>query len=86
MAVVDITGNVESSGESRRAQTHDEETGEIYLVKILRIKKEVGYSQVLPKTPGDHCKEYDPAQQQDKIAFYIVQEELNRKGINDNRK
>jgi hypothetical protein len=84
--IIDIAGNVESGGKPGRTQAHDEETGEIYLVKIFGIKKEVGYSQVLTKTSRYHGEKYDPTQQQDKIAFYVVQEKLNRKGINDNRK
>jgi hypothetical protein len=86
VTIVDVTGDVEGHGKSRRTHPHDEKACEIDFVEILRIEEKIGDTQIFPEGAGDHCQKDDPAQQQHMIALYVVQKQLNRKGVSNNRK
>ena len=83
MSVIDVTSDVERSGEPSRAETDNKKRSKVYFVEIFRIEKQVGNSQVLAKTSRDHCKKYDPAQHQHMIALQVIEQQLNRKGVSD---
>jgi hypothetical protein len=74
VTVVDITGDVKSHGETRRADTHYKKACEVDIVEVLRIKKKVGYTQIFSESTGDHREQYDPAHQQHVVALQVVQQ------------
>jgi hypothetical protein len=85
VAIGNITGNVKGSGKSGGYKSHNKEASEIHFVQILRVEKEIRYTQVFAETAGDHGKENNPAQHQHMIPFYVVEQELNRKRVEDLR-
>jgi hypothetical protein len=86
VTIVYVAGDVECHGKSRRTHTHDEKACEIDLVEILGIEEKIWDAQVFSEGAGDHREKDDPAQQQHMVALYVVQKQLNRKGVSNNRK
>ena len=60
-------------GKTRRAQTHDKEACEIYLVQVLGIKEQIGYAQVCSKPSRHHREQNDPAQQEHMVTLDVIQ-------------
>src|SRR5690606_21593225 len=83
MSVVNVACDMKGHSEPGRTYAHNEEAGEANLVEILRIQEEIRDAQILPECARDHREEDDPTKQKDVIALYIVQKQLNRKGIAD---
>lgn len=83
MPVGDVASNVECSSKPGDHHTHNKEACEVYFIKVLRVQEEVGYAKVFTKIAGDHCKEYNPAEDEDLVALKIVEEQLYREGVED---
>ena len=79
MTVRDIASNMERRNEPCTGDADDEKAGKVYFVHVFGIQKQVGYSEILSKVPGDHCKENDPAQHEHLVALEIVNQQLNGK-------
>jgi len=67
--------------ESGYRNTDDEKTGEVHLVQVFGVEKEVGDAQVLPEVAGYHGKQDDPAQHKHMITPEVVEQQLQREGI-----
>ena len=83
MSIINVTRDVKSCGEPCRAQSDDEEGAKVDFVKIFRVEKEVGDTQVFSKAACDHGKQNHPAQKQYVIALEIIQQQLDGKRVCD---
>jgi hypothetical protein len=77
---------VKSGRKSTNDCTNDEEAHKIYLVEVLRIKKEVRDAKVFSETPCCHCKENNPAYYHDLVAPKIGEQQLNGEKIENTLK
>ncbi len=66
-------------------QTHNEETSEVYMIKVFRVEEQVWDSKVFSETSGNHGKQDYPTENQDNIPFKVIEEQLDRKRIREPR-
>jgi hypothetical protein len=72
---------VKGRGKSGCRHANDEKTGEVDVVLVFRVKKQVRNTQVLAEITGNHRKQNYPAKNQHLVALEVVQQQLNREGV-----
>jgi hypothetical protein len=73
VSVVDITGDVKCSRKAGSAKTNDKKTSEVDLVKVFRIKKQIGDPQILSEASCNHCKQNNPAKHENMVTLEVIQ-------------
>ncbi len=81
MPVRNVARNMKCSYKPGRYDPHDKKAGEVYLVHIFRIEKEIWNAEVFSKISGNHRKQNDPAEHQHMVASNVVEQQLNRERI-----
>jgi hypothetical protein len=83
MPISDVASDIEGNGKPGGDKTHDHETGEVDFVHVFGVEEEVGYAYVFAKIARHHGKKNNPAQEEDLISSDIIDEQLNREGVNE---
>ena len=72
---------MECCGKSRDTKPDNKKAGEVDVVKILRVKKQIRYTEIGAEIASDHGKKDHPTKHQHMIALQIVKQQLNRERV-----